>query len=155
MVATREVKKRTRFPNVRRAGAWIRLDPVGAYLVFVGVGYLGIGFSWALFPSHSRQMGIAWAPFITQNIVAILWALGGSMALFTGLIAKAHRKWGFVGLQGTALFLTLVFVMSAVLGVVPFGPEGRPESIITAISYATFWASAWTVAQIPVVPERG
>lgn len=138
----------------KRTSAWTRADPIGAYLVLVGIGYMAIGFSWAMFPSHSRQAGIAWAPFITQSVIAMLWALGGSMSLFTGLIAKANRKWGFVGLQGVALFLTLVFIVSALLGVLPFGPPGRPESIITAISYATFWASAWTVAQIPVTPPK-
>lgn len=139
----------------KQISAWTRADPIGAYLVLVGVGYMAIGFSWALFPSHSRQAGIAWAPFITQSVVAVLWALGGSMSLFTGLVAKAHRKWGFVGLQGVSLFLTLMFIVSTVLGMIPFGPPGRAESIITAISYATFWASAWTVAQIPVTPVKG
>jgi len=139
----------------KRISAWTRADPIGAYLVLVGIGYMAIGFSWALFPSHSRQAGIAWAPFITQSVVAVLWTLGGSMSLFTGLVAKAHRKWGFVGLQGVSLFLTLMFIVSTVLGMIPFGPPGRAESIITAISYATFWASAWTVAQIPATPARG
>lgn len=125
-------------------------DPVGAYLTLKGAMFILIGVTWILFPSHSRQAGIDWSPVMTTGIAGAVWIIGGLCAVTTGVLFPARRGVGFQGLQGSSLLMSLLFACSSIIGLLPESviAGGRPESIITAISYATFWLSAVIVSQI-------
>lgn len=125
-------------------------DPVGAYLTLKGAMFVLIGVSWILLPSHSREAGVDWSPFMTTTVAGVVWIVGGLCAVLTGTVFRNRRAIGFQGLQGASLLMTLLFLCSAVIGFLPESvmAGGRPESIIAAISYATFWLSAVIVSQI-------
>lgn len=132
---------------------WVLSDPIRAYLAAKGLVYIGIGITWFLMPSRGRVLGISWFPGLTDWVVGALWLLGGGAAVVTGLWCR-HRRWGFAGLQAVAFFLSLVFLVSAVIGLIPEDvlPGGNPRGIITTISYLGFWSSAVIVAQIKPQP---
>ena len=132
---------------------WVLSDPIRAYLMSKGLVYIGIGITWLSMPSRGRDLGIGWFPGLTDWVVGALWLLGGGAAVATGLWGR-HRRWGFAGLQAVAFFLSLVFLVSAVIGLIPeeILPGGNPRGIITTISYLGFWSSAVIVAQIKPQP---
>src|SRR5699024_11704208 len=101
-----------------------------------GLVYIGIGITWLSMPSRGRVLGISWFPGLTDWVVGALWLLGGGAAVATGLWGR-HRRWGFAGLQAVAFFLSLVFLVSAIIGVIPDDvlPGGNTRSIVTTISY--------------------
>lgn len=125
-------------------------DPISAYLSLSGLMFVLIGVSWLLFPSHSREAGVDWSPVMTTNIAGVVWIIGGLCGLVTGTVFKNWRAVGFRGLQGASLLMTLLFLCSAIIGIIPEDviAGGRPESIITAISYGTFWVSAVVMSQV-------
>lgn len=132
---------------------WVLADPIRAYLAANGLVYIAIGITWVSMPSKGRELGISWFPGLTDWLVGALWLLGGGIAVVTGLWGR-HRRWGFAGLQSMAFFLSMVFLVSTIIGFVPDDvlPGGRPRSIVTTISYLGFWASAVIVAQIKPQP---
>lgn len=125
-------------------------DPIGTYLTVKGAMFILIGFSWVIFPSASREAGINWSPVMTTWGAGAIWIIGGTIGVITGRFFPTRRAIGFQGLQGASLLMTLLFLCSSVIGLFPDHviAGGRPQSIITAISYGTFWVSTVIVAQM-------
>ena len=125
-------------------------DPIGTYLIVKGSAFVLIGASWLIFPSASREAGIDWSPVMTTWGAGVIWIIGGAMGVIAGRFFPTRRAIGFQGLQGASLLMTLFFLCSSIIGVLPESviAGGRPQSIITAISYGTFWASTVIVAQM-------
>lgn len=128
--------------------------PIRAYLIAKGLIFAAIGLSWWLAPSEGRLAGIEWFPGLTLWMVAVIWCAGGGLAIWAGVTGRHYRA-GFAGLQGSAFFMALVFMVAAVLAFIPdrIFPGGEPRSVITAISYLGFWISAVIVAQIHPATE--
>lgn len=131
-------------------------DPIGAYLTVKGTMFILIGLSWVVFPSASREAGIDWSPIMTTWGVGAVWIIGGATAVVTGKFMPTRRSIGFQGLQGASLLTTLLFLCSSIIGLLPEAiiSGGRPQSIITAISYGTFWASSVLVAHMSTEGEK-
>lgn len=125
-------------------------DPIGAYLTIKGLAFILIGVSWLIFPSASREAGINWSPIMNTWGAGAVWIIGGVMGVITGRFIPTRRAIGFQGLQGASLLMTLFFLCSSVIGLLPEHviAGGKPQSIITAISYGTFWVSTVIVAQM-------
>ena len=125
-------------------------DPIGTCLTIKGTMFILIGLSWIIFPSASREAGIDWSPVMTTWGAGVIWIIGGTMGVITGSFFPTRRAIGFQGLQGASLLMTLLFLCSSIIGFLPENviAGGRPQSIITAISYGTFWVSTVIVAQM-------
>ena len=132
-------------------------DPIGAYLTIKGIAFVLIGVSWIIFPSASREAGIDWSPIMTTWGAGAIWIIGGTMGVITGRFFPTRRSIGFQGLQGVSLLMTLLFLCSSIIGFLPetIISGGRPASIITAISYGTFWASSVLVAHMSTAGGTG
>lgn len=142
-----------------RSGAFSRVrsrrengvkDLVGMYLTVKGSMFILIGLTWVMFPSASREAGISWSPVMTTWGAGAIWIIGGTIGVISGRFFPTRRAIGFQGLQGASLLMTLFFLCSSIIGVLPENviAGGRPQSIITAISYGTFWVSTVIVAQM-------
>ena len=137
-----------------RGRAWVRAYPIRAYLATKGTAFTLIGVTWGAFPSRARELGIGWSPFLTEKGVAVAWIIAGAIAVTAAVRPSSRlRRAGFFAIQAVSLSLAAVFAVSAVLGVIPWVDGGRPESIITTVSYLAFWASAAVVAQIQPEPD--
>ena len=131
-------------------------DPIGAYLTVKGLAFILIGVSWIIFPSASREAGVNWSPIMTTWGAGAVWIIGGATAVVTGRYIPTRRSIGFQGIQGASLLMTLLFLCSSIIGFLPEAviAGGRPASIITAISYGTFWASSVLVAHMSTEGEK-
>lgn len=135
------------------------LDVIGrhprrAALIGLGLSWAGIGYWWAAIPTRSRELGIDWSPLLTQGICAAIWMIAGMIALGAGIAGRWFRA-GFTALQASALFMTLVFTVAALLVVIPESviPGGGERAIVTATSYAALWWAAVISAQVRGVDE--
>lgn len=138
-----------REPGEGGVTSWIACQPIRAYLIAKGTVYVLIGLTWLLIPSQARELGIAWVPWLSSHLVAVMWIVGGAVAITSGVALRA-RRWGFFALQFVAFFLALVFAVSAVADLLPdtLLAGGRVASMTTTVSYLGFWVSALIVAQI-------
>lgn len=132
-------------------------DPIGAYLTVKGAAFILIGVTWLIFPSASREAGVNWSPIMTTWGAGAVWIIGGATAVVTGRFIPTRRSIGFQGLQGASLLMTLFFLCSSIIGFLPEAviAGGRPASIITAISYGTFWVSSVLVAHMSTAGGTG
>lgn len=121
-----------------------------AFLAAYGVGYIGVGVTWMLFPSGGRLSGIGWLPWdISEFHAGMLWIAAGAFALFVALYAPYYphmERWGFAAIQFVALLMTIWFIVAWLLAFIPPEGDGNPRAATYVFTYFLVWISSFLVS---------
>lgn len=138
-----------------RLSQFINEDFVRSYLIGIGILFTGIGFTWVIFPTRGREIGIDWVPAVTTQIVGIGWIITGVATFMIGLIGRRRYDWGFSIAQFFPLVMAFIFAVSQMMSFIPddYYVNGSPTAITSVISYVLFWfpsfifGRAWEYSQ--------
>lgn len=127
------------------------------YMKVKGLFYLLIGITWIFFQSPSREAGLEWADFLSQQMVGITWVAAGSISIFTAFFGSHRaRRIGFFVLIVVPTVIGFYFLISWLLYITPL-PD-NPGYERAGISVASYWAysvSAYIMSRIYVESSGG
>ena len=126
----------------------------GGLLMILGVYYLGMGISWAVYQTESRVAGISWAAvpdwLVHPWSVAALWLFAGIACLVGGALSKNRVIAIIVGQISVLVPFVLGAFFAAAWVLTHYGYAQSPIGLTTAWSY---WLPAviagWAFARAP------
>lgn len=133
---------------MRRGISRIAADPVIAYLVVAGLGYILAGLTWIVIPSRTRELGIEWIPGVSAQVVGVVWVIAGTLAL-AGVLGAPTRL-AFIALQAWPMILGAFFLVSWVVSLMPDSVwhAGNERGYTTTISYSLISVGAYAVGRL-------
>lgn len=125
----------------RKAYRWFTNHLESAQLVMIGLGYAGTSVTWLGEPTASRAAGLAWLPFVNEQVFGFMWLITGIVAITVGLSRGVSRRLGHAALFFVPFCLSFVFSTSWLIWLLPddFYDGGSETGYISSISF-TVWA---------------
>ena len=120
------------------------------YLSVVGGFYTAIGVTWVVTHSASREAGLIWINFLNSTTVGIIWVISGLLGIVSSCLKlnKLNRIAFFFMIMVPGV-LGFYFLVSWFLYVTPFiKVDGRPNTIVSTMSYWTIAASSYAMARV-------